>query len=431
MRTQFSPLQLADPHLAEAEKNVRACMHCGICTATCPTYVLLGDERDGPRGRIVMMQQMLEEGGAPEPETVLHIDRCLSCLACRTACPSNVDYARLVDTARAYVEEHHRRPFGERMLRWFIAHVMARPNHIRFGLMLSRSFAPLARVIPGRLGRIARLGASMPLSRQAKFETRAPAPSQRVAILPGCVQQVVAPDIDAAIARVLARRGVALVPLARAGCCGALAHHLGRAQQAKAYAKRVIEAFEKTQADGIESVTIGATGCAAHLKDYPHLFRGDPHWEKRAENFASRFRDVSELITPRQSWPPRKLRVAFHSACSAENGLKLKGEPQDLLRDAGFEVLAIPEGHLCCGSAGSYSLLQPEISDALRARKLGNIAAVRPDIVATGNIGCLIQLAGPDAPPVVHYAELIDWVEGGATPQVLLQQKIEGTRAKD
>jgi glycolate oxidase iron-sulfur subunit len=424
MRTQFSPAQLAEPQIAEAEKSLRACMHCGICTATCPTYVLLGDERDGPRGRIVMMQDMLERDAVPSAETVLHIDRCLSCLACRTACPSSVDYATLVDLAREHIATHYKRPFGERLLRFFIAHVMPRPNHLRGTLALARWFAPLARLIPGRLGAMARTGANLPHMAPNGIKPKVADGARQIAVLPGCVQSAVAPQIDEALARVVARRGAEAVLLAN-NCCGALAFHLGRTKEARAQAKRVIASFEKS---GAETVTISATGCGAHMKTYPDLFRGDAKWEARAKMFAAKFRDASETITPRESWPPRRLRVAYHSACSAENGLRLKGEPQELLRRAGFEVVAIPEGHLCCGSAGSYSLLQPEISAALRTRKLGNIAAVRPDVIATGNIGCLIQLTGPDTPPVVHYAELLDWVEGGAKPQALLRVQVEEIR---
>ncbi len=427
MRTQFSPVQLADPHIADAEKSLRACMHCGICTATCPTYVLLGDERDGPRGRIVMMQDMLERGAAPTAETVLHLDRCLSCLACRTACPSSVDYASLIDLSREHIEKHYKRPVGERLFRFFIAHVMPRPRHLRTALALSRLFAPLVQLLPGRFRLMARTGSAVPKQPRSDVKPRIQAGARKIAVLPGCIQSAVAPQIDDAIARVLARRGGEAVALPN-NCCGALLFHLGRTGEARSRAKRVIRSFEKS---GAESVTISATGCSAHIKTYPELFRGDPAWEPRAKAFAEKFHDVSGIVSPRDSWPPRPLRVAYHSACSAENGLRLKGEPQELLRRAGFEVLAIPEGHLCCGSAGSYSLLQPEIAAELRARKLGNIAAIRPDVIATGNIGCLVQLNGPDAPPVVHYAELLDWVEGGVKPQALMRPVVEEPSAAE
>jgi glycolate oxidase iron-sulfur subunit len=410
MRTAFTPAQLADPHLAEAESALRACVHCGICTATCPTYVLLGDERDGPRGRIVMMQKMLEAGGPPSPETVTHVDRCLSCLGCRTACPSGVDYARLVDAARAHIETHHTRAFDERLTRWFITHVLARPALAKTVVVLAKAFAPVTKRLPGRLGAMARtaLKAGAPAAPVTNVTA-----ATRVALMPGCVQQALAPSIDAAIQRVLGRRGIGTVALE--GCCGALAHHLGDADEAKLRAKAVIERFE---ALGVEGVTIGATGCAAHLLDYPHLFVGDAEWEPRAKMFAARLRDFSTLTTPGAPGQ-QNLRVAWQAPCSMQNGTRNAASGRALLVAAGFDVADIPEGHLCCGSAGSYSLLQPELAGRLRARKLDNIASTAPEIIATANIGCLTHLTGTDAPPVVHLAELIDWAEGGPAPQAL------------
>ena len=419
MRTAFTPTQLTDPHLAEAEKNLRACVHCGICTATCPTYVLLGDERDGPRGRIVLMQNMLEKGGAPDAETVLHVDRCLSCLACRTACPSSVDYARLVDEARTHIQTTYRRPFADKMLRWLIATVMPRPTLTRLGLFLARLFSPVLFLLPGRLGAMARVGA------QARFQPAA-APlrpilpnARRIALMPGCVQAALAPDIDAAVTRVLARRGIELVPLEGAGCCGSLVHHLGRSEDAKNWARRAIEAFERAEFEG---VLITATGCSAHMKDLTHLFLDDPLWLPRARALATASRDFLDLATPGAPAPPRSLRVAWHAACSLQNGLKLAGKGEKLLAAAGFDVVAIPEGHLCCGSAGTYSILQPEIAGALRSRKLDNIALAEPDIVASSNFPCLNHLSGADAPPFVHLAELIDWAEGGPIPVALAER---------
>lgn len=416
MRTGFSLAQLADPHLAAAEKNLRACVHCGICTATCPTYVLAGDERDGPRGRIVMMQKMLESGGAPGEETVRHVDRCLSCLGCRTACPSGVDYARLVDAARAHIHAHYERPLRERWLREFIAFAMPQPRFLEFAVALARLFAPIATRLPYGLGALAVKAVHAP--RTVGSFAVAPAPTaRRVALMPGCVQQALAPSIDQAASRVLARRGIAVKPLDAAGCCGALAFHLGRNGEAKDWARRAIVALE--DAGDVEAVTITATGCAAHLAEYGHLFEDEPDWHRRAQAFAARVRDFSELVEPKDAQAPARLRIAYHSPCSLQHGLRRAGLGEAALARAGYDVVAIPEGHLCCGSAGSYSLLQPEIAGALRARKLANIATIAPDAVASANIGCLLHLAGPDAPPVVHPAELIDWAEGGLRPSAL------------
>ena len=420
MRTNFSMAQLANSHLADVEKNLRACVHCGICTATCPTYVLTGDERDGPRGRIVMMQAMLESDTAPTPETVHHLDRCLSCLGCRTACPSGVNYPRLIDTARAHIETRYARPFGERMLRWLIANVLTRPQLSRAMLTAAKLFAPLHFLLPGRLRVMADKGAAMRVGKGDGGVLLASAEAKRIALMPGCVQKALAPEIDEAVARLLARRGFALVPLEGAGCCGSLVHHLGREDDAKAWAKRAIVSFEKSGGE-FEAVLITATGCSSHLKDLAHLFAGDPHWQPRAARFAAKVKDFSELISPRGAEIPQRLRVAYHAPCSLRHGLRLFGLNETLLTAAGFDVLAIPEGHLCCGSAGSYSILQPELANALRARKLDNIAALEPDVIATANIGCLEHLSG--GTPIVHVAELLDWAEGGPEPAALHQSR--------
>jgi glycolate oxidase iron-sulfur subunit len=416
VRYNFTPEQLADPQIGPAASAVRACVHCGICTATCPTYVVLGDERDSPRGRIVLMKDMLEKGGAPTKEQVYHIDRCLSCLNCKTACPSSVNYQRLVDQARAHIQDHYRRPLGDRLLRWALATVMTRPRLVRIGLLLARIGAPIARLLPGRLGAIAKIG--LMARPQGPEPTHFPKPAivkQRIAIMPGCVQGALAPQIDAAVGRVLARRGIELVALEGSGCCGALPHHMGREEDARGWAKKAIEAFEQGQYDG---VLITATGCSAQLKDYAQMFAGDPVWQPRAAKFAAAARDFAELCTPLETTPPRVLRVAYHPACSLQNSLKLNGVGEALLAAAGFTVTPFLESHLCCGSAGTYSILQPDLSSQLRARKLGNIAAAEPDVLVSGNIGCLQHLAGGEGlnQPILHIAELLDWAEGGPKP---------------
>jgi len=419
MRTNFASDMLCDPFLAEAERNLRACVHCGICTATCPTYVLLGDERDSPRGRIVMMQQMLEDGGTPAAETVHHVDRCLSCLGCRTACPSGVDYARLVDTARVHIETRYRRPWRARLARAFIARVLSRPDLARAAVMLARILAPVATKLPGALGKMARIAAKAP-RQKGRNAVPAPAGARRIALLTGCVQPALAPQIDEAVARILSRRNIVLIPLEGAGCCGALSNHLGRREEAKILAKRAIAAFERANLQApVDAVLISATGCAAHLKDYPHLFSDDPAWKKRASAFADMISDFSSAAEPRAAQPPRRLKIAYQAPCSLQHGLRHPGFGEAQLRAAGFDVTDIPEGHLCCGSAGSYSILEPDIANALRARKLGNIALLDVDAVASPNIGCLMHLTGADAPPIIHPAELIDWVEGGPRPAAM------------
>ncbi|MEI9930080.1 MAG: heterodisulfide reductase-related iron-sulfur binding cluster [Rhizomicrobium sp.] len=334
------------------------------------------------------------------------------CLACRTACPSSVDYARLVDTARAHIEMHYKRPLADRFLRWLLATVMPRPSLVRLGLL----FAPLGRWLPGRLGAMAWMGAKRHGETTSVSNPPIAANAKRIALMPGCVQKVLAPGIDAAVRRVLARRGYELVPLAGAGCCGSLTHHLGKEEQAKDWAGRAIAAFEKE--GPFDGVLITATGCSAYLKDLAHLFADDPVWKPRAAAFAAKAKDFLDLAVPLAS-TRKQVRVAWQAPCSLQNGLKLADAGKTLLKSAGFEVFEIGESHFCCGSAGSYAILQPELAGQLRARKLTNIAAVKPDLIATANIGCLHHLTGPDAPPIAHIAELIDWAEGGATPAFL------------
>ena len=380
---------------------------------------LLGDERDSPRGRIVLMKEMLEKGWRTRPRRqVHHIDRCLSCLNCKTACPSSVNYQRLVDQARSPYPGSLSAPASSiAMLRWTIAKVMTRPALVRIGLLLAKiSGSPVAKLLPGRLGAMARIGLSA--KPQGHEPTHFPKPAvvkQRIAIMPGCVQGALAPQIDVAVGRVLARRGIELVALDGAGCCGALPHHMGREHDAREWAKQAIIAFEQGQYDG---VLITATGCSSQLKDYAHQFAGDPVWEPRAAKFAAAARDFAELCTPMTVTPPQVLRVAYHPACSLQNSLKLNGVGDAMLEAAGFIVTPFAESHLCCGSAGTYSILQPELSGQLRARKLGNIAAAEPDVLVSGNIGCLQHLAAGAGrlQPILHLAELLDWAESGVKP---------------
>jgi glycolate oxidase iron-sulfur subunit len=413
MRNNFSPEQWADPEIKPAATAIRRCVHCGFCTATCPTYVVLGDERDGPRGRIQFMQKMLEEGGTPSHEAVHHIDRCLSCLNCRTTCPSSVDYARLVDISRAYIHAHYKRPPGERVLRWIIANIFPYPSRTKLALLL----APLGRiaafVLP--LGRLETMLKKASAPRGPERLTRPEKALKRIALLPGCVQKAVMPEIDAAASRVLARRGIELVPLEGAGCCGALSHHLGREDESKKFAQALITAWEAGRYDGI---FISATGCGGYLKELQHIFPGDPVWQARAEKFAAAMVDFLDLVPTTSVTPPQALRVAYHPPCSLQNMLKLNGKGEALLAAAGFTVVPFLESHICCGSAGSYSILQPDLSQTLRARKLGHIAAADPEVIVSGNIGCIQQLSG--GVPVLHIAQLLDWAEGGPRPAALV-----------
>ncbi len=424
MRTDFQIEQLADPAVAEADGILRKCVHCGFCTATCPTYVMLGDELDSPRGRVYLIKNMLESGAPPDERTVRHIDRCLSCLSCMTTCPSGVDYMHLLDGARARIEQQFRRPLAERWLRALLAAVLPRPGLFRLALQGARLAKPFAALAPGRLKAMLamapdRLPPASDLDRPQVHPAQGPR-KMRVAMLTGCAQQVLDPDINAATIRLLTRLGCDVVVAAEAGCCGALTHHMGREAEAMASVRANVAAWGKElNGAGLDAVVINASGCGTTVKDYGHMLADDPDWAEPAKRIAALALDVTELLQ-RLELPapklPQPLKVAYHAACSLQHGQKITEAPKQLLQQAGFEVMAVPEGHLCCGSAGTYNLLQPELAGRLLQRKAGNINSLGPDLVAAGNFGCMVQLGSGLDIPVVHTVELLDWAMGGPKP---------------
>jgi glycolate oxidase iron-sulfur subunit len=422
MQTSFSLAQLADPDLQEANKILRACVHCGFCTATCPTYVLLGDELDSPRGRIYLIKEMLEGEKPAGAEVAKHIDRCLSCLSCMTTCPSGVHYMHLVDQARVRVEETYRRPWSERLLRRLVGMVLPRPTLFRLALFGAALTRPIAARLPGRWGGLARfapagLPGPSPMDRAGVFPTEGPR-RKRVALLAGCAQRVLAPEINEATIRLLNRHGVDVVVAEKAGCCGALTHHMGDDHGALDMARRNIDAW--LAAGDLDAVVVNASGCGTVVKDYGYMLRKDPAWAEKARRVSSLAKDVSEVLAELGiAGGVEKLRVAYHSACSMQHGQRIREEPKRLLAAAGFEVVDVPEGHLCCGSAGTYNLFQPELATELRDRKVANIETTRPDVVATGNIGCITQIQSGTAIPTVHTVELLDWATGGPKPRAL------------
>ncbi len=427
MQTSFTLAQLADPGIREADKILRACVHCGFCTATCPTYVLLGDERDSPRGRIYLIKDMLEKGRPADADTVKHVDRCLSCLACMTTCPSGVHYMHLVDHGRAYIERTYTRPLGERLTRALLAAVLPYAGRFRTALTLARFgriFAPLmSRRIRAMLALAPRkLPPPSSLDRPQVFPAQG-ARRKRVALLAGCAQRVLDPEINAATIRLLTRHGCEVVVAAGAECCGALVHHMGMEGRTHAQAKRTIDAWLRAhETEPLDAVVINTSGCGTMVKDYGFMFRIDPAYAAKAETIASLARDATELMTElglAGAAAPKKLAVAYHSPCSMQHGQGIAAQPRALLAEAGFAVREIPEGHLCCGSAGTYNMLQPALAQQLRARKVENIERVAPEVVATGNIGCMVQIAGGTRIPVVHTVQLLDWATGGPKPPAL------------
>ncbi len=429
MQTHFAPEQLADPHVRPLEKILRSCVHCGFCTATCPTYLVTGDERESPRGRIYLIKDLLETGRKPTAEDVAPIDHCLSCLACMTTCPSGVDYRRLVDHTRAAIEATYKRPFADRMIRAALARLLPSRDLFRAALALARvgrPFAPILKRIPGFGDKLAAMLALAPkeapgrASRPGEFAAPAPrAKRRRVALLTGCAQDALAPQINAATIRLLNRAGVDVVLPRGEGCCGSLLHHMGREAPALDQARANIDAWlREADGAGLEAIVITASGCGATIKDYAHMLRDDPAYAEKAERVAALAKDVSEYVGGLELAfaNPKKLIVAYHAACTLQHGQKILEAPKALLRRAGFEVRNPPEAHICCGSAGTYNILQPEMAAALRQRKVANLARVKPDVIAAGNIGCLAQIASGTATPVVHTVELLDWASGGPAP---------------
>jgi glycolate oxidase iron-sulfur subunit len=454
MQTSFTLAQLADPDVAEADKILRACVHCGFCTATCPTYVLLGDELDSPRGRIYLIKDMLEHDRPATGEVVKHIDRCLSCLACMTTCPSGVHYMHLVDHARAHIEETYRRPWPDRALRALLAALLPYPGRFRaalaagwlagrllkvaawlpwrgrLGAVAARKAVPVAAGWLGVLRRTAAMLALTPerLPNRSAYQGPGVYPPQharkgRVALLQGCAQSVLAPSINEAAIRLLTRHGIEVVLAAGEGCCGALVHHMGREEQALAQARANIDAWTRElETGGLDAIIITASGCGTTIKDYGFMLRGDAAYAAKAARICALAVDVTEYLTRLELGAPARpgtLKVAYQAACSIQHGQKITRQPKDLLASCGYHVGEPSETHLCCGSAGTYNIMQPDIARALRNRKVASLERIGADVIATGNIGCMTHIAPATATPVVHTVELIDWAHGGPVPEAL------------
>ncbi|UWR75714.1 glycolate oxidase subunit GlcF [Phaeobacter inhibens] len=426
MQTTFSEKQLRDPGTQRANEILRSCVHCGFCTATCPTYQVLGDELDSPRGRIYLIKDMLENERVPDAKTVKHIDRCLSCLACMTTCPSGVHYMHLVDHARAYIDKHYNRPWSDRALRWLLARILPYPGRFRLALIGAKLAQPFKRLVPD-----ARLRAMLdmvprhipPVSRNddpQSFAAKAPR-RKRVALMTGCAQKALNTDINDATIRLLTRLGCEVVVAAGAGCCGALTHHMGREEESHATAAKNIRAWtDEIDGQGLDAIVVNTSGCGTTVKDYGHMFRNDALAEDAAR-VAALAMDISELLMQLElpEGAHKETTVAYHAACSLQHGQQIKTYPKTLLKRAGFTVVEPADSHLCCGSAGTYNLLQPEISAELKARKVKTLEAKHPDLIAAGNIGCMMQIGSATDIPILHTVELLDWATGGPKPRAL------------
>ena len=427
MQTRFPPDALTNPAMRASEEVIRKCVHCGFCTATCPTYVLLGDELDSPRGRIYLMKDMLENDREPSAEVVKHLDRCLSCLSCMSTCPSGVNYMHLVDHARAHIEERYRRPPLEQVFRRLLALVLPYPERFRWALtfaLLGRPFAPLLRRFAALRPLAAMLALApsripMPVFAQS---TRVSRRKGRVALLQGCAEPVLRPEFREATVRLLNRCGHDVAFAAGEGCCGALVHHLGREHDALNAARRNIDAWmREIEAEGLDAIIVTASGCGTTIKDYGFMLRSDPAYAEKAARVSAMAMDVCEYLAQIElpTGNGRGVTVAYHPACSLQHGQKVTEAPKQLLAQAGYTVRTPAEAHLCCGSAGTYNILQAEIADQLGQRKASHIDRLAADVVATGNIGCATQIGRFSGLPVVHTVELLDWATGGPAPYAL------------
>lgn len=429
MQTSFTEKQLQDPDIQRSNEILRNCVHCGFCTATCPTYQVLGDELDSPRGRIYLIKDMLENDRDPDAKTVKHIDRCLSCLACMTTCPSGVHYMHLVDHARDYIEQRYKRPFSDRALRWILARILPYPMRFRLALVGAKLGRPFARLMPdARLRAMLEMAPKKipPVSRNDDPQSFAPEVPRvkRVALMTGCAQRALNTDINDATIRLLTRLGCEVVVAEGAGCCGALTHHMGKTTESHATAAKNIRAWvREMDGEGLDAIVINTSGCGTTVKDYGHMFRNEPLAAdaKRVSDIAM---DVSEVLmqldVPEGS--DKEMVVAYHAACSLQHGQQIKTYPKDLLKRAGFTIVEPSDAHLCCGSAGTYNLMQPEISKKLKDRKIRTLEAKQPDVIAAGNIGCMMQIGSGTALPIVHTVELLDWATGGPQPPAMIEE---------
>lgn len=402
MQTNLSEHYRQSAQGQEAEAILRACVHCGFCTATCPTYQLLGDELDGPRGRIYQIKQILE-GAEPTATTRLHLDRCLTCRSCETTCPSGVKYGRLVDIGGEIIEEQTERPLFEKIQRRALRTVLPYPQRFRSLLSLGYLVKPL---LPNALAK------KLPSQQGNRYQWSSKPQTRKVLAFDGCVQSVVTPSTNAAVSRVLQKLGIEFVSVQEAGCCGAVSQHLAAPAEALNFMRRNIDAWWPHLEAGAEAIVISASGCGVMLKDYGHLLQTDPKYAAKAQRVSELAKDISELLQEvdfgKTNIPEHLKRVAFHSPCTLQHGLKLTGVVENILQKAGFELTAVSDAHLCCGSAGTYSILQAELSQQLLTKKLTALQARQPQVIATANIGCQLHLASGTNLRVVHWIELLD-----------------------
>ena len=432
METHFSKEQLKDKNNKSSEKILRKCVHCGFCNATCPTYQLLGNELDGPRGRIYLLKDMLENNKPANEKIVKHIDRCLSCYSCMTTCPSGVNYMHLIDHGRSHIEKTYKRPFSDRLIRGFLSKTLSKSFNFKVVAFFTQFIKPFRFFFPKNLREMINLmPTKFPKKMLPKMQVY-PArnkkkPVARVALLTGCVQKVISPQINESTIRLLNRHGIEVVVPKNIDCCGSLNHHLGKNDLAnKNFKKNISVWYDEYLKNGLDAIISNTSGCGTTLKDYGFIFRSDENFKKKAKKISELTKDITEYLDEKvklnfiaKSANEKKYKIAYHSACSMQHGQKIHKEPINLIKKTGNEVLEIFDGHLCCGSAGTYNLLQSDIAKKLLKNKIENIEKIKPQFIATGNIGCITQIANSTKIPILHTVEIIDWYTGGPKPEIL------------
>ena len=428
MQTSFTENQLQDKENKSSEEILRKCVHCGMCNATCPTYGILGDELDGPRGRIYLIKDMLENNKPANEKTSKHIDRCLSCYACMTTCPSGVNYMHLIDHGRNHIEKTYKRPFFDRVIRNILSFTLPNPKVFLILATITKLIKPFSILLPKFLKNSINLMPSKIPSKKLKTQKIYPALGKktvaRVALLIGCVQRVISPEINEATIRLLNRNGVEVVVLPKVDCCGSLNHHLGKQDLARtSFIKNISLWHTEYLENGLDAIISNTSGCGTTLKDYGFIFRNDKELKTKAKKISELTKDISEYLDKNLNLKFKKnnekYKIAYHSPCSMQHGQKVHDQPINLIKKTGNIVLNIPEGHICCGSAGTYNILQQKIASKLLEDKVKNIEKTSPDFISTGNIGCMTQISNGTNIPIVHTVEVIDWLTGGPKPEKL------------
>jgi len=428
MQTNFTEEQLKIKDNKSSEEIFKKCVHCGMCNATCPTYEILGDELDGPRGRIYLIQDMLENERKPTSDVVKHIDRCLSCYSCMTTCPAGVNYMHLIDHGRKYIEKNYERPFFDRIIRNSLSKILPDSKLFKLSIFLVKLGKPFKFLFPSKIKNMMDL---MPVSFPKKvlkikeiYKTKNKKRIARVALLTGCVQKEISPQINESTIRILNRHGVEVVVPEKIRCCGSLNHHLGKNDLAHQDFINNINIWHDEYLKGnLDAILSNTSGCGTTMKDYAFIFRDDKKMKKKAKKVSELTKDVSEYLSVNLNLKfkkkEKKLRIAYHSACSMQHGQKIHSQPMNLLEKTKNEILEIPEGHICCGSAGTYNILQSKIAKQLLKNKVKNIESLKPQIISTGNIGCITQIRHGTNIPILHTIELLDWYTGGPKPKIL------------